>query len=104
MRKIKIPKIKLGRESVWHMTLLVFFVLFVVVFALNLYSLFEAKEELSMDVGEASFNPLILKKAELNEMIAKMEKRQSIFENIILSKPDIKDPYGEEIVEEEGQI
>lgn len=92
MHKIKIPKIKPDRELTWHITLLAFFVIFVVVFALNVYSFSRTKKELGRDVDDVVFKPLVLREDMLNETINELEKKRIIFENSLFFKSDIEDP------------
>ncbi len=93
MRKFKVPKIKIGREMAWHLMLLVFSVAFVVIFALNVYFFSQTKEELNADVGGSSFSPLVLREDILDKTVSEFEKKQVAFENILSSKPDIKNPF-----------
>lgn len=92
IKKFKIFEIKLGREATWHIMLLVFFVAFIVVFLLNIYSFAEARKDLSADIGNVEYEPLVLKKDILDRAVAELENKRIIFENSFLLEPDIEDP------------
>ena len=77
----------------WCLAILVFLVVFIVTFLLNMHSFTEMKKELNADAEGIEYEPLVLREDLLGRAVVELEEKWIVFENGFLLKPDIKDPY-----------
>jgi hypothetical protein len=92
MLKIKIKKIKFDRRLVWKIGVVAFLVLLVVIFVLNVFVFAKTKDRIVGDVVKTDFSPKVIKKELFEDVVSRLEEKESVFEKTIKKKPYIKDP------------
>ncbi|MFC1625384.1 hypothetical protein ACFL1O_00720 [Patescibacteria group bacterium] len=83
-------KIKINRLLSWQISVIVFLILFGLVLSFNVFSFKKTYEDLNTENKEAS--SLLIDTDLLDEVVIRMEEKNSVFLKLLLEKSIIKDP------------
>jgi len=89
---IKLKKIKFNPILVWHLSVIVFLVLFVAILLLNMDLFTTLKEDTGNTSKEYKSTIIMIEEDVLEEVLSSIKKRKDTFDKIFLNKPYIKAP------------
>lgn len=92
MMKVRlIKKIKISRLVAWQIFIVALLLLSMVMLFLNIYALRNIRKELESSIV-ADYNPVRVDVDLFGKVIMDLEKKESIFNKIILEKSSVEDP------------